>query len=144
MYESSGSLTDKVVETASGNVHHDMGMFDECLAAIDPNRDSNVTFQSKYCTVFFDDHQQTIGIENNTSTSMEGEPFEFMSNFVKPSAAFCIPSSCSARELRSAVAYRIRHLPLISRSSENFCYTKDTIKSSTAQTFDAGAIITRY
>ena len=138
MYESSGSLTDKVIETASGNVHHDMGLYDECLTAVDPHRD-NVTFQTKYCTVFF--ARQTIYALNNYTTT-EGEPFEYMSNFVNPSVAFCIPSSCSARELRSAVSHRIRHLPLVSLSSENFCYSRDKIQSN--QSFDTGAIITRY
>ena len=156
MYESSGSLTDKIVETGSGNVHHDMGLFDQCLAAVDPRRESDftITFQGKYCTVFFDDDHHiaidTAQLDDGSGTafnesiarlSNEAEPVENVSNFVKPSVSFCIPSSCSARHLRSAVAQRVRDWSLVASTSEDFCYTKDKIR--TDSTFDTGAIVTR-
>ena len=146
MYKSSGSLTDKLVQTLSGNVYHDMGLFDECLSAVNPTRDKDVngSFQAKYCTVFFH-HQQSsnksaiIGQEINSN---EGEPVDYASNFVYPSVAFCIPSTCSARELRSAVADRVRHLSLVSVTSEDFCYTTETIRTNRTL-FSYGAILTR-
>ena len=87
MYESSGSLTDKIIETGNGNVYHDMGMFDECIAVVNPS------FQGKYCTVFL--HQNKMKIINQSETeeqdinnsNNQGEPVENMSNFVKPSVA---------------------------------------------------------
>ena len=137
MYESSGMLTDKLVESDSGNVYHDMGLFDECLAAVDPIRDKDIisSFEAKYCTIFF--HQQ-----QGEMTSNEGEPVDNMSNFVIPSVAFCIPSTCSARELRSAMASRVRHLSLVSITSEDYCYTRDKIRSQNK--FGTGEIATRY
>ena len=142
VYESSGSLTDKIIETGNGNVYHDMGMFDECIGVVNPS------FQGKYCTVFF--HQNKMKIINQSETeeqdinnsNNQGEPVENMSNFVKPSVAFCVPSTCSAGELRSAVANRIRHLSLVSVTSEDFCYTQEKIKAD--RKFGLGAIITRY
>ena len=146
VYESSGSLTDKIIETGNGNVYHDMGMFDECIAVVNPS------FQGKYCTVFF--HQNKMKIINQSETeeqdinnsNNQGEPVENMSNFVKPSVAFCIPSSCTASDLRSAVANRLRHrlnLPsLVSVTSEDFCYTRDKIKADSK--FGIGGIFTMY
>ena len=145
MYESSGSLTDKLVQTVSGNVYHDMGLFDECLSAVNPTRDKDVngSFQAKYCTVFFHDQQSSNNstIKGQETSSNEDEPVDYTSNFVYPSVAFCIPSTCSARELRSAVANRVRHLSLVSVTSDDFCYTTEKIKSD--RTFDTGAIVTR-
>ena len=148
MYESSGSLTDKLIETNSGNLYHDMGLFGECLAAVDPIRDSGIigSFKAKYCTVFFHQKQppnnSSVGGEGQEMmSSNEGEPLNNTSNFVYPSVAFCIPSTCSARELRSAVANRVRHLSLVSVTSEDFCYTAEKIETN--RTFSYGAISTR-
>ena len=135
MYESSGSLTDKLIDSVTGNVRHEMGLFDECIAV------NTASFQAKYCTVFFDSHQTMTPNKNNDSVLLEN-----MSNFVKSSVAFCIPSSCTADELRSAVAHRLathRRLSLLSPiASEDFCYTQNRIKDD--KTFTTGAIITWY
>ena len=149
MYESSGSLTDKLIETNSGNRHHDMGLFKECLAAVDPVRDKQIigSFQAKYCTVFF--HPKSLinksssgdAGERQEMNSNEGEPLNNTSNFVYPSVAFCIPSTCSAQELRSAVANRVHHLSLVSVTSEDFCYTQEKVQTIN-QTFNYGAILT--
>ena len=143
MYESSGSLTDKLIASGTGNVRHEMGLFDECLAAV-----GSPSFEAKYCTVFFDYSNQTMLVSNSGGQSItkQGRLVENMSNFVKPSIAFCIPSSCTADDLRSAVANRIsnrRHLSFLSPStSEDFCHTQSKIKDDA--TFTMGAIISWY
>lgn len=146
MYKSSGSLTDKIIENGTGNVHHEMGLFDECLAAVNPLRDREIinSFEAKYCTVFFDSNKKHQEIIINESSTAEAEPIENLSNFMKSSSiAFCIPSSCTAGELRSAVAHRLRHrlnlLYVMSITSEDFCYTKDKIRADSQ--FGIGAII---
>ena len=146
MHESSGSLTTKLrIDSRTRNVHHEMGLFDECLNAFDRLDDGETapSFEAKYCTVFFDNQQQQ-DIDNESLN--EAEPVENMSNFVKPSVAFCIPSSCTASDLRSAVAHRFRHrlhLPsLVSVTSEDFCYTRDKIKADSK--FGIGGICTMY
>ena len=181
----------KLTETGTGNVHHETGLFDECLSDDDAPPPS---IEAKYCTVFFD--RKPKRIENNqpivrrrrpsvanqmnnnknddlaslfllsaaaaysaaannkvkvpndsTTTKYDrddeaGQPIENMSNFVKSSAAFCIPSSCSAEDLRSAVAHRLRHFSLVSITSEDFCYTRDKIKADSK--FGIGGIFTWY
>jgi hypothetical protein len=158
VYESSGSLTDKLmIDTGTGNVQHEMGLFDECLAAISITSPVAASFnQAKYCTVFFDsDHQQQqMKMTNNRSESSSrrpsnkiSQPVENMSNFVKPSVAFCIPSSCTADDLRSAIALRLHQRRpltelLLPSTSEDFCYTQNKIIDD--KTFTTGAIITWY
>ena len=120
---------DKLIDSVTGNVRHEMGLFDECIAV------NTASFQAKYCTVFF--HQNKMKIINQSETqgqdinnsNNQGEILKNMSNFVKPSVALCVPSTCSAGELRSAVANRIRHLSLVSVTSEDFCYTQEKIKA---------------
>ena len=145
MYESSGHLSHKIIETTSGNVHHDMGLFDECLAAIDSN-DDNVSFQAKYCTVFFNTHKP------NEQTSQESELlysdekrdlFDYSYTFVKPSVSFCIPSTCGAQDLRSAISHLVRNLSVVPISTEDYCHTRESIKVGN-RTFNTGAIITWY
>ena len=136
MYESSGSITDKLIETNSGNVYHDMGLFLECLNSIEGGKSDQ--FKAKYCTVFFDSYYGML--TNESHTDCEGEPVKTMSNFNKASVSFCIPSTCSASDLRTAVAHSVRHLSLISITSEDYCYTQDKIRAD--KQFDIGAIIT--
>ena len=145
MYESSGSLSDKLmIESETGNVRHEMGLFDECLAVSTAS-----SFQAKYCTVFFDSSSnESASIV--TSDKRQVRTVENMSNFVKPSVAFCIPSSCTADDLCSAVAHRLRHRRrsllapylLLPITSEDFCYTPHKIKED--KTLTTGAIIFWY
>ena len=139
MYKSSGSLTDKLIDFGTWNVHHEMGLFDECLAAVDRSQVEFPSFEAKYCTVFFENQQQT----NHSSSA---ELIDYTSNFVKSSIAFCIPSSCTAGDLSSAVAHRLHHqfnhFSLASVTSEDFCFTKDKIRSDSE--FGIGGIITSY
>ena len=136
MFESSGSLTRKLIQTANGNVHHEAGLFDECLLSIDDDVNS---FQGQYCTVFFDLkplEQQSVNLNND-----EAEPMEEMGNFAKSSVGFCIPSTCTARDLRSAVAQRVG-VSLVSITNEDYCYTQDKIRINSQ--FDTAATVTWY
>ena len=140
MYQSSGKLAENLIHTGSDYVHHDLGFFDECIS-VQPN---SAPFQGQYCTVFFDlilaTKQQHNEKHNNYSTfdlvinAKEGEPKKHISNFVMPSVGFCLPSTCSARDLRSAVSQRIgyrlvqeKHFSLIAITNENYCYTQDKV-----------------
>ena len=146
MYESSGSLGNKLIDSRTKNRRHEMGLFDECLAAVNQLGGQLPPFEAKYCTVFFDG--QIHGSIKNQSLNDEAQPIDSMSNFVKSSVAFCIPSSCNAEDLRSAVAQRIRHRLdfnvslIVSVTSEDFCYSRNQIRSDSK--FGIGAIITRY
>jgi len=148
VYESSGRLSNKLSQTESGNQHHETGLFDECLHSFISSNDDDdvvVTFQPQYCTVFFD--ALPIDKNNDTIAMTEGEPVEDMSNFVKSSASFCIPSTCSALDLRSAVAHRMRqqhHSAADTRvvttiTNANYCHTMDSI--SINKQFDTATTI---
>ena len=145
MYESSGRLSLKLLQTASGNQRHETGLFDECLLSIDPENnenDSSIPFQAQYCTLFF--HPK----KNLSSPINEAEPIEDMSPFIKSTASFCLPSSCSALDLRKAVAQSSQ--PRIGRSASsfivstnhNYCYTQSSISAD--KKFDALTIAAWY
>ena len=135
MYESSGALTFKLIHTANGNVHHEAGLFDECLLSTDDRNDDDASFQGQYCTVFFDLKPPDVASLNN-----EAEPMKDMGNFAKSSVGFCIPSTCTARDLRTAVAQRVG-VSLVSITSEDYCYTQDKIRKINSQ-FDTAATVT--
>jgi len=130
-------------------MYHDMGMFDECLDAVDPIRDKDLigSFQGKYCTVFFNQRQKSgpsdsYQAQEINSNNQEPLFHNFVPNFIKPSVAFCIPSTCSGDELRSAVTHHVRHLLLVAVTNEDFCHTHTKIKAE--RTFGTGSILTRY
>ena len=137
MYESSGQLTNKLIQTQSGNQHHETGSFDECLDSLISNDDDDhqmivPLFQPQYCTVFFD-------VSNNMTALAVGEPVEDMTNFVKSSVSFCIPSTCTALDLRSAVAHRIASSHVSVITNEHYCHTLDKI--SIDKQFDTATTI---
>ncbi|XP_046643543.1 nose resistant to fluoxetine protein 6-like [Daphnia pulicaria] len=141
MYQSSGRLAEHLIHTGSGYVHHDLGFFDECVS-IYP---SDVPFQGQYCTVFFDltpvsrrqnYEKQNPAIDQSIKSDKEGEPKNHISNFLMPSIGFCLPSTCSARELRYAVAQRIGYrlienvnFSLVAITNENYCYTNNKLSA---------------
>jgi hypothetical protein len=141
VYQSSGRLAEHLIHTGSGYVHHDLGFFDECVS-IYP---SDVPFQGQYCTVFFDltpvsrrqnYEKQNPAIDQSIKSDKEGEPKNHISNFLMPSIGFCLPSTCSARELRYAVAQRIGYrlienvnFSLVAITNENYCYTNNKLSA---------------
>jgi len=151
VYHSSGRLTEHLIYTGSGYVHHDLGFFDECLSI----RPHEVSFQGQYCTVFFDltpvsklqnDDKNNPATYESMKGDEEGEPKNHISNFLMPSIGFCLPSTCSARELRSAISQRIGYrrvqninFSLVAITNENYCYTNDKL-SAQSKKFDTIAI----
>nr|CAH0101428.1 unnamed protein product [Daphnia galeata] len=149
MYESSGRLVEDLIHIeGSDNVHHESGLFDECLSV----ESHGINFQGKYCTVFFglkhkenDDGSTPLDWDD----SEEEEINENMSNFQKPSVGFCLPSTCSAGDLRSAVAqlvaagHRIineKNFSIVAMSNEKYCYTLEKIHARST-TFDNPTLI---
>ena len=136
MYESSGRLVEELIHTGSGNVHHESGLFDECLSV----RSDDIDFRGQYCSVFFDLKPTPLNENEMDSNSDVGEPYTYMSNFRMPSISFCLPSTCSARDLRSAVAQLVGHrnidgtnYKLVTISSEDYCYSQDKINDKDIQ-----------
>ncbi len=137
VYESSGKLEQHLLHTDSGYVHHQLGLFDACLSV----QSDDISFIGQYCTVFFD--------LKPPSQNRESEPYDYMSNFRMPSVSFCIPSTCNARDFRSAVAqllngHRIvngRNLSIVAVTNEDYCYNRNKTNDSK---FDSLSIFTLY
>ena len=131
VFEASGRLVEELIHTGSGNVHHESGLFDECLSVVT----DGVDFGGQYCTVFFDLKLISPVESNVDGESHEGEPYTHMSNFRMPSVGFCLPSTCTARDLRSAVAQLVEFRSIngmnhkvVTISSEDYCYYEDKTK----------------
>lgn len=126
-------------------MHHESGLFDGCVS-VQPD---GISFNGQYCTVFFglkEVTQAKIGKHQTefTSDTVEEykEPNESLSNYQSPSVGFCLPSTCSASDLRSAIAnqlgYRVigdRNFSIVVNADENYCYTHEKIHENGA-TFD--------
>ena len=88
--------------------------------------------------------------KNSISESKEAEPDDTVTSFRMPSVSFCIPSTCSASDLRSAVAQRVGYRvvnginhTIVTISSEEYCHTKLKINVNNITT-DNVALITLY
>ena len=149
VYESSGRLVEDLIHIeGSDNVHHESGLFDECLSV----ESDGINFQGKYCTVFFGlKHKENDGGSTplDWDDSDEEEINENMSNFQKPSVGFCLPSTCSAGDLRSAVAQLVaaghrvineKNFSIVAMSNEKYCYTLEKIHARST-TFDNPTLI---
>jgi hypothetical protein len=128
----------------SDNVHHESGLFDECLS-VQPD---GVPFQGQYCTVFFGlKPQEKENSQRDLNDSEKEEINENMSNFQKPSVGFCLPSTCSSSDLRSAVAQLVGHrvikeknFSIVAISDEKYCFTREKIHARST-TFDNPTLI---
>ena len=125
-------MIESLIHTGSGNPHHETGLFDDCVA-IQP---TDVPFQGKYCTVFFDLKLANESTSDSKSAigAHEEEPVETVAYFQMPSVAFCLPSTCGAVDLRSAVAQRLGYreingetFSLVAITNENFCFSQQKL-----------------
>lgn len=116
-------------------MHHESGLFDECLSV----QSDEIPFQGQYCTVFFG--LEPV-IEGQSSAHYSGGAVENFYFYQKPSVGFCLPSTCTVSDLRSAVAQQLGHrvsngknFSVVAISSEDYCYTEEEIHSRRT-TFD--------
>ena len=124
-------------------MHHESGLFDECLSV----ESDRVPFQGQYCTVFFElkpvkEEETNVNHLENISNTSTDEPVENLYTYQKPSVGFCLPSTCSASDLRSAVAQHVGYrtiketnFSIVTVANENYCYTQKKIDTSRT-TFD--------
>lgn len=156
MQESSGKLPDGLFDVAYPfNLLHSIGSFDECLGLeVDVPR---TKFKGKHCDVSFtlvpfneiEDEQNQLDIQqrdnwftilefiglslkriNNSNDQSDGFYF---SSFL-PGNSLCVPDSCSALDLRNAIAHSIgtfavpvgnETVAFQTITDERFCFTKD-------------------
>lgn len=135
-------MEDLIYPDDRGSVHHESGLFDECVSIVIEDR----LFQGQYCTLFFDLKPVLPNEVIQPTNPKEEEPADNMSYFRFPSVSFCIPSTCGARDVRLAVAqlvgYRFfngKNFSVVTISDENYCYTQEKITAS--KKLDAVAIV---
>lgn len=127
MYESSGRLDFALINTGSKNVHHDVGLFDDCLE-IHAN-----DIYGQYCSVFFKLEliaEEELDESAKLQEPKTASPTKLYSNFLHPGSSFCLPSSCNAADLRQAVAQQIGYeilsgnYSVVTIADDNYCYSK--------------------
>ncbi|XP_057379363.1 nose resistant to fluoxetine protein 6-like isoform X1 [Daphnia carinata] len=143
MYESSGRLVEHLLYIAgSENVHIESGLFDDCISV----RSDPIAFHGQYCTVFFGlkpvTNDQSVDDHETTSSDDYWTSQENVYDSAKPAVGFCLPSSCTAKDLRSAISQRVGYrvtkganFSITVLASENNCYTQEKINSTTFDTF---------
>lgn len=164
MFESTGKLPEGLF--GSGNLHAN-GLFEECIRV---QADwTNTSFQGKYCTVYLDSElvmpwelaEETEQIpEDRTNVLSIFESLVWLYNgptLKQPkvrdtdiyskylsSIDFCIPSSCTMEDFRSAVAELIGsraidnvtyngesfYTAMVSITDERHCYTKESLAAT--------------
>lgn len=161
MYESSGKLPASLVYgQVRPNSHHSPGIFDECLSVWT----DSPTSPAKYCTVFFGVEVAGPGeIDHNNEDPSKKEEILIYgersrklkkaktketdqpanAHIMMPSVGLCVPASCSAADLRSAVA-NLRGLrtigprfdiSLVTITDDRYCYTRKDVNETE---FDIG------
>ena len=99
MFTSTGRLPDirKIVASHNtGQTHYDLGLFDQCIGIE----------YGQYCSAFFNinplpnNNDSSIRVENVKRPTSTYDPLRNNDGVV----GFCIPSTCSAEDLRSAIA----------------------------------------
>ncbi|KAI9551728.1 hypothetical protein GHT06_022064 [Daphnia sinensis] len=128
MYESSGRLVENLIHIEGGNnVHHESGLFDGCLSV----QSDRVSFKGQYCTVFFG--LEPV-VEEESLDDIPDSDVENIYYYQKPSVGFCLPSTCTASDLRTAVAQQVGHrvskgknFSIVAIASEDYCYTEEKI-----------------
>lgn len=175
MYESTGQFPEGYI--GGGNVHA-VGLFDECLSistALHANTNRESDFRGQYCTVFF--HVEPVS-EDELATTDEDAPQDRAENWLLlyqlyqllynestplkfpkvrdtdtnsrflPSVGLCLPSSCSAEDVRSACAQQVgsatlrANVSVVTISDESYCYTE--AKVNQPPNFDAADIVVMY
>ena len=157
MYESTGQFPEGYV--GGGNVHA-VGLFDECLSirAVPDVQPSSTLFTGQYCTVYF--HVEPVSADEIHSLN---DPNQRAENWLLlyqiyqqlfneslplktpkiretdpntpflPSVGLCLPSSCSAEDVRSACAQQVGSSTIrcnhsvVTITDANYCYTKEKV-----------------
>lgn len=117
VYHASGRLstdesTNFLIVGLDTNVHQDPGLFDQCIATSSPSG----KIRGQYCSVFLsarpllmqhDDN--SLLIEPKISSAERQQLFRTLVpvNATNSIIGFCLPSSCSAKDLQTAVAHKI-------------------------------------
>ena len=164
MYHASGRLsidesTNFLISGLGNNVHQDPGLFDQCIATSSPSG----RIKGQYCSIFLS--AQPL-VEHDYDGKLLNEPkvssTERQLHILWPVTAidsiigFCLPSSCSATDLQTAVAHKIGKTTfrtknrngtvtvqsIVTSSNDRVCHSQ--IKIQDQQALDATCIAFLY
>ena len=166
MYHSSGRLsidesTNFLLTGLGTNVHQDPGLFDQCIATSSPSG----RIRGQYCSVFLSaqplQHHDNNGLlSNEPKVTFAEKQIHILTPAVTAAdsiISFCLPSSCSAKDLQTAIAYKIGRTTfrkknknngtvtvhsVVTSSHERFCHSYATIRDQHA--LDATSIAFMY
>lgn len=158
----------------NGNTHHAPGLFDQCLAVRSQRDDKGDNFRGQYCSVFFDIEELSAkGSSSPTGyrESQQHDDDDEVDEIVAPKersvrrpvhshestsdagvVGFCIPSSCSARDLRSAVAQLLgtrtigtsSPASVVTITDQDHCYSQDDANNKALFKLGIPALLTMY
>ena len=128
--ESSGKLADSYL------MNNAMGIFDQCLG-IDVNTSQVGPFRGKYCSVYFklEALDGPPASANWLIDAKESDGYFGLINPLSQGLGMCVPSICSAADVRHAVARLVGKVPLsdpsgnrssvVTITDERYCYSQD-------------------
>lgn len=138
VYHASGRLsidesTNFMIAGLGSNVHQDPGLFDQCIATSSPSG----RIRGQYCSVFLS--AQPL-LQNDDGSSLLNEPkvtlaerqlhISVPANTANSIIGFCLPSSCSALDLQTAVAHKIGRTTFRTKNKNGTVTLKSIVTSS--------------
>ena len=128
---------------ANANNKHAFGLFDECLAIRAENRETSSSFRGRYCTVYFRPTRAVLanatGLQSPRNPSnnwisiiQDWDLFRVVravaqtadsaydDHVASRSSSFCLPSSCTAADVRRAVADLVGDFGIADGHNETF------------------------
>lgn len=144
MFQASGRLpfdgsTNFMIPSLSINVQHDPGLFDQCISTSSPSG----RIRGQYCSVFLSSQPHNGSLLTEPKVELaERQMHPLVSvNVADLIIGFCVPSSCSAKDLQTAIAHRIgrttfqkRNLlhSIVTSNHDRFCHTEIKIQNQSA------------
>ena len=141
MFQASGRLTfdgstNFMITSFGFNVQYDPGLFDQCIAASSPSG----KIRGQYCSVFLSSQQHNGSSLNEPKVKLADRQIHPLVpvNVADLVIGFCLPSSCSAKDLQIAIAHTIGRTTfqkkksfysIVTSSHDRFCHTEIKIQN---------------
>lgn len=149
MYEASGKLSEDFYNFTSVGIRgsrtsrHETGLFDQCISiGLDE-------FEGQYCTLLFE--VEPVTKDELLNDGKRRETFPKIRNSISQSLIFpdsissilgtiefCLPSSCTAQDLKTAVSQIVgmnnigpgNNYTVVTIGNDNYCHSREKIESS--------------
>ena len=133
----------------NSNARYEMGLFDQCLSIRAQTDDDGHDFAGQFCTVFLNvepllPHELGSVVQHQGKKRLAQPRMRELHRLTNPvnkttkdaAIGFCLPSSCSHLDLRSAVAQRVGttvfgpdgNMSIVTITADSYCYTREKLK----------------